>query len=245
MGWYTSWFDSPYYHALYAHRDHREASAFIARLLAYLHLPVDAQILDLACGNGRHSHVMAQMKYRVTGIDLSHRNIEEAKKSGISNARFVQGDMREVFQKNQFDLVVNLFTSFGYFENENDNLRVLKSACANLKDNGIFVLDFLSREYTENHLVARESTRIDELVINITRRIENENIIKEIEIQSSENNFSFEEIVRGFRKDQLQRLLREAGFEVLAIFGNYELQPFECEKSERCILINRKKSFTV
>ena len=78
--WYSSWFDTPYYHLLYKNRDEQEAKAFIDLLCQYLNLPAGSLALDLACGKGRHAKVMAENGLNVTGLDLSPGSIAEARK---------------------------------------------------------------------------------------------------------------------------------------------------------------------
>ncbi len=121
--WYVEWFDTPYYHALYQHRDEHEAQTFIDALVA--HLPTEASwhFLDLACGRGRHALYLHQKGYRVTGLDLSTRNIEYAQQYAESGLDFQQGDMREPFGEGRYDCILNLFTSFGYFSRAEDNQR--------------------------------------------------------------------------------------------------------------------------
>src|SRR5690554_6600617 len=125
--WFETWFDTPYYHILYQNRDFSEAEKFINNLLDYLKLPKDANCLDLACGKGRHSVFLNKKGLQVTGVDLSENSIQEAKPFENETLKFDTHDMREVYKKNTYDIVFNLFTSFGYFDSSEDNLKVLKS----------------------------------------------------------------------------------------------------------------------
>ena len=124
--WYTSWFNSPYYHILYKDRDYTEAGRFMDKLTADLQLEKGSKILDLACGKGRHSIYLSELGYDVTGADLSPKNIEAAKKYERPGLRFVIHDMCLPFLE-KFDAIFNLFTSFGYFESPNDNLRAIRT----------------------------------------------------------------------------------------------------------------------
>ena len=80
MNWYEKWFNTKYYHILYANRDHEEAKLFINNLAAHLKLKKNSKIIDIACGNGRHAVYLNYLGYNVTGIDLSKKNIEIASK---------------------------------------------------------------------------------------------------------------------------------------------------------------------
>ena len=131
--WFTSWFDTPYYHILYKERGFDEAHNFMENLTSYLNIPEEAKILDLACGKGRYSVYLNSIGYDVTGLDLSPHSIEHAKQFENETLHFDVHDMSQPYSQ-QFDAVFNLFTSFGYFENEEDNLNTIKAIKANLKE---------------------------------------------------------------------------------------------------------------
>ena len=109
QNWFKSWFDSPYYHLLYNHRDYSEAQQFIAILFEFLALPKHTEVLDLACGKGRHAMQIHTLGYDVMGVDLSPQSIESANSMAESGLSFKTGDMRELPFNNEFDLIVNLF----------------------------------------------------------------------------------------------------------------------------------------
>ena len=114
--WFESWFDSKYYHFLYQSRDDDEANEFIRRLQEKLQLDKGARILDLCCGKGRHSFILNRLGFKnVHGIDLSPNNIEYANSKLKPEIIFRKHDMRDIYRANYFDVIFNLFTSFGYF----------------------------------------------------------------------------------------------------------------------------------
>ena len=158
--WYTSWFDTPFYHILYKDRDYEEAGFFMKKLTSFLNLSENSKILDLACGKGRHAKYLNEIGYDVTGVDLSVSSIEYAKQFERENLHFEVHDMCLPYPK-KFDAVFNLFTSFGYFEKENDNLRTIKSIKEELKPNGYGVIDFLNTEYVINNLVPTEVKTVE------------------------------------------------------------------------------------
>lgn len=127
MKWFESWFDTAYYHALYAHRNDAEAMAFMDALVDYLGLEPGAKVMDVACGKGRHAAHLAELGMDVLGFDLSENSIEQAKLLNRDGATFVCHDMREDFPQQGFHAVFNLFTSFGYFDQSADDLRVIKT----------------------------------------------------------------------------------------------------------------------
>ena len=91
--WYTSWFDTPFYHILYKDRDTEEASFFMKKLTSFLELSKNETILDLACGKGRHAKYLNKMGFDVTGVDLSTSSIEYAKQFENENLHFEVHDM--------------------------------------------------------------------------------------------------------------------------------------------------------
>lgn len=143
QSWFSSWFDTPYYHILYKDRDDEEAGRFVQNLIRFLELKKGASILDLACGKGRHAMYLNELGYQVTGADLSKNSILCAKRFQNETLRFERHDMREPFGE-KFDAVFNLFTSFGYFDNKEDNLRTVNAIKENLKPNGFAVIDFMN-----------------------------------------------------------------------------------------------------
>ena len=177
--WFTSWFNTPFYHILYKDRDDKEAQAFMENLVSYLNIPENGTILDLACGKGRHSIYLNSIGYNVTGVDLSEESIEFAKQFENETLHFDVHDMSKPYNK-QFDAVINLFTSFGYFENEDDNLNTIKAIKSNLKESGVGVIDFMNVNYVINNLVEENSKTIEGILFHQKRYVEKGYIVKKI-----------------------------------------------------------------
>lgn len=234
--WYTSWFDTPYYHILYKDRNYDEAGAFMEQLTSFLKLSKDSEILDLACGKGRHSKYLNKLGYQVTGVDLSASSIAYAKKFENERLSFEVHDMCEPFTR-KFDAIFNLFTSFGYFENEEDNLRTLKSIKKGLNSNGLAVIDFLNTKYVSDTLIPQESKTIDGITFHIQRYIEDGYIFKNINFSHNKREYSFTERVKALTLDDFNSYFKEANCNLLYCFGDYQLNEFNEEKSERLILI--------
>ncbi|MBQ0769906.1 MAG: class I SAM-dependent methyltransferase, partial [Bizionia sp.] len=176
--WYASWFDSPFYHILYKDRDHNEAEAFMFNLTNYLNIPEQGEILDLACGKGRHSVYLNSIGYNVTGVDLSENSIDYAKQFENETLHFEVHDMCKPYNK-QFDGVFNLFTSFGYFDKEIDNLNTIKAIQADLNASGFGVIDFMNTEFVIDNLIAEDVKTVDGIDFLQKRRVENGYIIKD------------------------------------------------------------------
>lgn len=240
QSWYRSWFDSPYYHSLYHRRDEREAAQFIDRLIKYFDPKPKAEFLDLPCGRGRHTIEIHKRGYRVTGLDLAPKNIAIANESATEGLAFDVHDMREPYRTEGFDFVLNLFTSFGYFSELEQNMDVLRAAWTNLKPKGKLLIDFLNAEPTIKGLRPTEKLEIDGVVFNIYRQYVDGTISKTIEVTDGAEVHKFEEKVLALRRHEFSGMLRRAGFEILDLFGNYALEAYNEDSSPRLILVARK-----
>ncbi len=238
--WFKTWFDSPYYHQLYKDRNDDEAQLFLRNLLNKINPPQKAKILDLACGRGRHSRFLNSLGFDVTGSDLSNSSIEWAKQFESEHLHFVVQDMRMPINNSQFNCILNLFTSFGYFSDREDNVKVLLSAYKMLNNDGCFVIDFLNVSKIINSLIESEVKKVEGLEFSIVRKFENKKIIKEISFQDKGTQFQFSEQVQAFHLNDFESMLDEAGFKIKGIFGNYMMDTFDEVNSDRLILICKK-----
>jgi len=238
--WYRSWFDSPYYHILYKNRDEFEAAQFIDRVLKYLNPPLESHFLDLACGKGRHSIYINKKGYRVTGVDLSKQNIKTAKISENERLKFDVHDMRLPYSDEKFDFVFNLFTSFGYFPTIEENEKVLRSSYQNLRPKGKILIDFLNANQVMKGLVKEEIQEIDGIHFKISREIEDGIIKKNIDISDGQKELRYVERVLALTRQDFAGMLSRCGFQILDTFGNYSLETFDADNSQRLILIARK-----
>jgi SAM-dependent methyltransferase len=240
MAWFKDWFDSPYYHLLYDKRDEKEAEKFINHLVEFLNPPEDSKMLDLACGKGRHARILSELGFDVTGVDLSENSIAEAKLHESETLHFEVHDMRKPFKPETFHYVFNLFTSFGYFENEGDNILTLNSIHKNLTANGVLIHDYLNAECLLERFKQEETKVVGGVKFSINKHIENDRIIKTISFEDKGRFCRFEEKVSLYSLDDFKDMYQETGFEITAIFGDYDLNPFDKDISERMILISRK-----
>lgn len=234
--WFASWFDTPYYHILYKDRDNSEAQLFMDILTNYLNLPEHGEILDLACGKGRHAIYLNSLGYKVIGADLSENSIAHAKQFENETLHFQVHDMCKPFNK-QFDAVFNLFTSFGYFENEDDNLKTIQAIQADLNETGFGVIDFMNSNYVIDNLVPEETKTVENIDFQIKRFFKDGYIIKDIQFDDAGNTYQFQERVRAFTLEDFQALFDQAGVYLLDIFGDYKLHKFNKNTSERLIMI--------
>ena len=239
--WFASWFDTPYYHILYKDRDYEEAERFIKNLVTHLKLPENSKILDLACGKGRHSVFLNKLGFEVLGVDLSENSITLAAESCSEGLSFGVHDMREVLPNVCFDAVFNLFTSFGYFDDTEDNLKVINSVREMLIPKGIFVIDFMNAAKVIKKLVPEEKKSVDDLDFNIRRRYDGQHIFKDIEFEDNGKQFHYTERVQALKFDDFKTMLVASDFEILCTFGDFDLTAFDQNESDRLIIVAQKK----
>lgn len=241
MSWFEDWFDSPLYEKLYANRDEEEAARMGAFLLKVLPGEQYNDILDLGCGRGRHSLWLAEQAYKVTGIDLSreaiHRAKEKAVNRGLENVRFIRRDMRKPLDQS-FDAVVNLFTTFGYFESDRENSGVFDSIRSMLKDDGKLVIDFFNAEKVRKEYLPRSEGRFGEWAWHIRRYLENDFIKKEITFQDELTGkiYRYEERVKLYDPDWFTREMEQRGFSIVNLYGDYRGNHFDEKQSDRLLI---------
>ena len=238
--WYATWFDTPYYHLLYKNRNQMEAGSFIENLLLHLKPSKEALFLDVACGKGRHSKHIHQLGFNVNGIDLSEKSIKEASIFNNERLHFEQHDMREVYISNYFDYTVNLFTSFGYFDDVSDNQKAMDAMAKNLKKDGILVIDFMNAKKVCLNLVEKEMKSVDYIDFYIERKIKSGFIQKDIQFTDKGKKHHFQEKVQALTLNDFSNLLQKAGLKIIDLWGNYEKNDFDVLKSNRLIIIAQK-----
>lgn len=245
MSWFEEWFDSPLYEKLYINRNELEAedlAQLIEKIIPQEEYP---KVLDLGCGRGRHALTLAEKGYGVMGIDLSPQAINKAKKTaekrGLKNVHFKERDMR-IPLEDTFDAVVNLFTTFGYFLEDSENIRVLKSVHSMLRPKGRFLIDFLNANLVEKNLIRKESGQYENLHFDIERFIEDEMVYKKITFSGDDLDepVNYQERVKLYDLDWFKQRFDECGFTLKNGWGNYSGEDFNPEKSPRLILLAEK-----
>lgn len=234
--WYASWFDTPFYHILYQDRDEKEAAYLINNLLTHLKLSPPAKILDLACGKGRHSRYLNNLGYDVVGVDLSQQSIAYAKQYENERLHFEVHDKLDPLA-NKFDAIFNLFTSFGYFEDVNDNLRVIENIKAGLKTNGYGVIDFMNAHKAKRLLVAEETKTVDGITFHLKRYVKDNVIFKDISFNFADKDYHYTERVSALKLEDFKHFFAKANLELIDVFGDFNLSAFDYENSDRLILI--------
>jgi SAM-dependent methyltransferase len=237
--WYEEWFSSDAYDLVYEHRDVVEAEQCIDLIEREVQPHPRAHIVDVGCGRGRHALILAKRGFDVTGLDLSPSAIDKAREraddAGL-DVNFMVGDMREPLGTDVADGVVNLFTTFGYFEDDADNLQALRAMTEALRPGGWLVQDFLNVPYVHEHLVPHDERTTDEgVTIQQDRAIENGRINKDITIEHDGRTYQYTESVRLLTLYDLTAMYDEVGLEVEAVYGHYDGRTYT-PGTPRCIV---------
>ena len=240
--WFGEWFNSPYYHILYKHRDFEDAQAFIDHLHAHFGFSPQHHVLDLACGKGRHSIYLNAKGIEVTGVDLSEANIAHAREFANDRLHFDVHDMRAVYKTETFDYVLNLFTSFGYFETDEEHQQAIAAAAQALVPGGRLILDFLNPFVVVNNLKPLEEKVIEGITFHLHKRFEEGYIVKDIRFTDKGSDYHFFERVKAIRRWDFERYFTQAGLSLLDTFGDYSLSPYEAESSDRMIFVAQKEA---
>lgn len=241
--WYKDWFNSGEYLQVYKHRNEQDADKLLKLIFDNLEIADGSKILDAACGAGRHAIHLAEKGFDVTGFDLSETLLEIAKNNARQKKlipRFIKSDIRKFLLNETFSLVINLFTSFGYFEEDEDNFLFFKNAYQMLDSEGYLAFDYFNANYLVNNLIPETVKNIDGLEITERRKIKNNRVNKDILIEKEGNSKTFSESVKLYDADLLLDRFHKIGYKNFKIFGNFNGTDFNQETSERLIIICQK-----
>jgi SAM-dependent methyltransferase len=230
------WFGSEYYLKLYRNRNFAEAQHFIDNLLNYLQPKSKCCVVDVCCGRGRHSLYLSKKGFSVTGIDLAEESIAFAKQYESENLKFQVQNILDDFGTEKYNLALNLFTSFGYFDDDEYSLKALLNVANSLKSGASFVIDYLNEKKVAGSLVANDHVEIDSIQFKIKRWADDKFIRKQIDVADGDKSFVFSEQVRRFGLNDFEQMLKQGGLEIKSVFGDYELNKFDEEHSERLII---------
>ena len=240
--WFKDWFNSPYYHQLYFKRDEAEAATFIDKLIKYLRPAPGSLMLDIACGKGRHSRMLASKGFNVTGIDLSEDSIREAKKYESENLEFFVHDMRLPFWINYFDYAFNFFTSFGYFNTRREHDNSIRTIAQSIRPGGIFVLDYLNVHYAEDHIVHKSEIEIDGVNYYLTKWFDETHFYKKIVVEDENLKKPIEHLekVAKFSLGDFTDMLAYHKLQIQEVFGDYSFNDYHVKNSPRMLIIAKK-----
>jgi SAM-dependent methyltransferase len=243
MAWYKEWFNSEEYLKVYKHRDSAEAEDLVSLIQKNFNLSRGSSVLDMACGAGRHAIAFARRGFAVTAVDLSERLISEARDNTEESKveiNFIQSDIRDLNLSLHFDLAVNLFTSFGYFETDEENLEVIQKAYDLVNLGGFFVLDYLNKHYLVKNLIPSSKMRENGTTIIQNRTIRGNRVEKKITIEKDDVITDFYESVRLYDFTELKDILESKGFQIRKLLGDFNGNDFDESSSSRTIIFAQK-----
>jgi SAM-dependent methyltransferase len=234
--WFEEWFGEEYLR-LYPHRDDAEAERAVALLAEATGLEAGSRVLDVACGAGRHARAFRALGARCVGVDLSATLLRIARR--VTDAPLVRADMRALpVRPGSMDLTVNLFTSFGYFDRDEEHAAALAEMVATVRPGGWFVIDFLNPDMVRRRLVPDELVPCDGSQVRVTRAVSADGryVSKTIDTPAGRR---FTERVRLFGREEIGAMLSRAGIAVRRRFGDYDATPLS-ERSPRTILVGQR-----
>ena len=235
MEWFEEWFGEEYLR-LYPHRDDHEAERAVALIIRSVPFQPGWRVLDVACGAGRHARAFEAAGARCTGADLSATLLRFARR--VTHAPLVRADMRRLpIRPGSIDLTVNLFTSFGYFEQDAEHTAALGEMISTIRPGGWFVIDFLNPAAVRRQLVAEETMALSGSTVQISRSVSPDGryVCKTIRTPSGKR---YRERVRLFDPEHMRAMLEQGGVTVRHQFGDYDAGPLTPQAS-RTILIGQ------
>ena len=233
--WFEEWFGEEYLQ-LYPHRDDAEAERAVALIVGATGLAPGWRVLDVGCGAGRHARAFRAIGARCVGLDLSRTLLRVAR--GVTDAPLVRADMRQLpIRAGSMDLTVSLFTSFGYFEHDEEHAAALREMVATLRPGGWLVIDYLNAAEVRRRLVAREQVAVRGGSAEVARSMSADGryVCKTIVTPGGRR---YTERVRLFEQSQMTAMLADAGLDVRHRFGDYDAAPLRPD-SPRTILAGR------
>lgn len=233
--WFEEWFHDEYL-ALYPHRDEADAEQLVALLRREVGWDPGWRVLDVACGPGRHARAIEAAGARCIGLDLSMTLLRRAR--SLAHAPLIRADMRRIpVRPRSMDLTLNLFTSFGYFEDDAQHRTALAEMVSTVRHGGWFAMDFLNAARVRATLVPAETATLGGTAVRITRDlIGGDRFVRKR--METEDGRAWVERVRLFHPDELETMLAATGITIASRFGDYAGGPIS-PLAPRAILIGR------
>jgi len=200
-------------------------------VIALAGLERGARVLDLCCGPGRHAIELRRRGFLVTGVDLHAPYLDQAR-SKDPDVEWVQGDMREFRRDRAFDAAINLFSSFGYFEDHEDDRRVARNLCRSLKPGGALLMDTMSKEVLARKFQPRGWDELDDgaVLLQDRRLVDGWGGIRTTwTLIRGRDQQSFTFYMRLYAGTELATLLRDAGFATVTLHGWFDGRPYDHE----------------
>jgi len=245
MEWWQQLFNSPIYFELYEAEDTRKAVQEVGALLRLLDLRPPARILDVPCGYGRHAIELARRGFAVTGVDASDvqitRGREKAASAGVP-VDLRQLDARHLAFDGEFDVAINMFLSFGYFETDEDHLAMLRGIARALRPGGRLLMEFWNREYEIRYFDRYQVDRTGEVVE--VEEWEFDHLRGRLNWTNTAffpdgRRQSWWHSIRAYTVVEMRQLFERAGLRLEAVYGGLGGEPYSIE-SEAAVFVARR-----
>ena len=245
--WYGNYFGEEYLDDYSDYFTREREMEEVNQILSILSLEPGSSILDLCCGQGRHCIELAKRGYSVVGIDLSGYLLNLAEERAYREeveARFLRCDMREIPFTDEFDAVINIFTSFGFLEDESEDQKVVQAVSRALKSGGLFLMDVVNRDWLLNNYTAKSWRREDGEVLLLTERrfdpLTSRNLVHIERLLPGGGKEEKYESVRLYSAHELVSMLGKEGLETVSIYGGLDKEKFR-KDSFRIVVHARKR----
>ncbi len=226
--------------------EHRLAAtpAETDHIITLLNLNPGASVLDLCCGPGRHSLELARRHYDVTGVDRTAHYLEKARAQAEHEGltiEFVQDDVRHFCRPEAFDGALLMYTSFGYFETQEENRQVLINVYTSLTQGGRLLIDLKGKEVLARSFTEREWREQDGVTILEERKIDNWTKVKNRWIIfNDQGRHEFRFTIWIYSAQEMSLLLKECGFASVHVYGSLEGAPYD-HTARRLVVVAEKK----
>jgi len=216
----------------------------VEQLLNLLNLEQNARICDLCCGIGRHSLDLARRGFQVTSVDRTERYLQEAKKKADAEGldiQFIREDMRKFRQPNTFDAVINLYTSFGYFDDQTDNKTVLENIYKSLKSNGKLLMELMGKEVLARIFQERDWREENGVILLEERKVgKNWDFIESHWIIFKDGKkYEHKFYPKLYSAVELCEMLKSSGFQQVETYGGLDGSPYD-QKAKRLVIAGQK-----
>ena len=244
--WYEKFFNEDYVRLYTPFLSPARTEQDVAAIIKLLHLQPGNRVLDLCCGYGRHALELARYGCQVTGQDLSPRLLEQARTSAAEQklqVHWLQSDMRTIPFENEFDVIINMFTSFGYFDSDEEDLKVLQQITKALKPGGFFLLETIHQARVIRTSASNSIIRYpDGLIVLEERHVDlltSHNNVRITLLYPDGRRTEHHQSIRVYTLTELAKMLRAAGLELTTYYGGLDGSALNIES--RLVLISQKQ----
>ena len=246
--WYKDFFQKFYlkiYRDILPCLDTKKEVDFIEKILK---LPPGSEILDLCGGYGRHSVPLAERRLKVYLLDLNKNFLKKAKEEAEKQKikiHTIHSDLRKIPFSNKFDAVINIFNSFGYLENDEENEKAIKAIVKSLKPNGLFLIDIINGDWLKNNSRPESQRQTGNLSIIESVKFNSEtkiNIVSLKIINTKNHKIQYaSQALRLYSFNDLKKLLTNNGLKIIEKYGGFNEEKFSPKLSKRIILLTKKE----